>query len=255
MSLPSINKIESVLIRGDLGQLNDAEKGSYYMKVCESVGLNPLTKPFEYMNLKGKTVLYAGKNCAEQLRSTYKISLEISGREFKESVYIVTAKATMPDGRKDESTGVVAISNLKGEDLANALMKCETKAKRRVTLSVCGLGMLDETEVESIPGAQKIKDTEGAEESRPAVLTLTYNTDEKDVEEKWNAGKAFENATCLYCDAKLAYSRDKDKFYCSDYKKGGKHIRPFGSDELRHYVDTFVENKEMVMGLNPKFEP
>lgn len=28
-----------------------------------------------------------------------------------------------------------------------------TKAKRRVTLSICGLGMLDETEVETIPGA------------------------------------------------------------------------------------------------------
>jgi hypothetical protein len=29
-------------------------------------------------------------------------------------------------------------------------MKCETKAKRRVTLSICGLGMLDETEVDSL---------------------------------------------------------------------------------------------------------
>ena len=31
-------------------------------------------------------------------------------------------------------------------------MKCETKAKRRVTLSICGLGMLDETEVETSTG-------------------------------------------------------------------------------------------------------
>jgi hypothetical protein len=30
-------------------------------------------------------------------------------------------------------------------------MKAETKAKRRVTLSICGLGMLDESEVESLP--------------------------------------------------------------------------------------------------------
>jgi hypothetical protein len=29
-------------------------------------------------------------------------------------------------------------------------MKGETKAKRRVTLSICGLGLLDETEIESI---------------------------------------------------------------------------------------------------------
>jgi len=32
-------------------------------------------------------------------------------------------------------------------------MKCETKAKRRATLSICGLGMLDESELETIPGA------------------------------------------------------------------------------------------------------
>jgi hypothetical protein len=32
-------------------------------------------------------------------------------------------------------------------------MKAETKAKRRVTLSICGLGLLDETEIETIPGA------------------------------------------------------------------------------------------------------
>jgi hypothetical protein len=29
-------------------------------------------------------------------------------------------------------------------------MKCETKAKRRVTLSICGLGMLDEAELDTV---------------------------------------------------------------------------------------------------------
>ena len=37
------------------------------------------------------------------------------------------------------------------------MMKAETKGKRRVTLSICGLGMLDETEVGSIPDAQPAK--------------------------------------------------------------------------------------------------
>jgi hypothetical protein len=60
----------------------------------------------------------------------------------------------MPDSRQDESTGVVALAGLRGEALANARMKAETKAKRRVTLSLCGLGWLDETEVEDVPGAR-----------------------------------------------------------------------------------------------------
>jgi len=46
---------------------------------------------------------------------------------------------------------------MNAEDKANAIMKCETKAKRRVTLSICGLGFLDETEVDSIPGAKRLE--------------------------------------------------------------------------------------------------
>ena len=63
---------------------------------------------------------------------------------------MVTAQAVDKTGRQDESTGMVDISNLKGQNLANAFMKAETKAKRRVTLSICGLGMLDESEIEDI---------------------------------------------------------------------------------------------------------
>jgi hypothetical protein len=40
-----------------------------------------------------------------------------------------------------------------GDMLANAMMRCETKAKRRVTLSIVGLGWTDESEIDSIPGA------------------------------------------------------------------------------------------------------
>jgi hypothetical protein len=38
---------------------------------------------------------------------------------------------------------------------ANTILKAITKAKRRVTLSICGLGWLDETEVEDIPAEAK----------------------------------------------------------------------------------------------------
>jgi hypothetical protein len=41
-------------------------------------------------------------------------------------------------------------------DFGNALMKAVTKAKRRLTLSLVGLGWLDETEVETIPGAKPV---------------------------------------------------------------------------------------------------
>jgi hypothetical protein len=150
----NMGAIENVLMRGDLSGLNEVQRLQYYKQVCETVGLNTLTKPFEYIQLNGKLVLYATKGCGEQLRSRHKISIKIVCREKIEDVYVVTAEAHNPDGRVDSSTGAVSIGNAKGENLANAMMKAETKAKRRVTLSICGLNMLDEIEVESIPGAQ-----------------------------------------------------------------------------------------------------
>src|SRR5262245_20253745 len=71
-----------------------------------------------------------------------------------DDIYVVTAQATLPSGRQDESIGAVTIGGKKGDDKCNALMKAETKAKRRVTLSICGLGMLDETELETIKDAK-----------------------------------------------------------------------------------------------------
>jgi hypothetical protein len=67
---------------------------------------------------------------------------------------VVTAEATDRTGRTDSSIGAVSIAGLKGEAKANALMKAETKARRRVTLALCGLGVLDESEIETIPGAR-----------------------------------------------------------------------------------------------------
>lgn len=145
--------MESVIVRGDLAKLQPEERARYYSTVCQSVGLNPLTKPFEYITLNGKLTLYARKDATDQLRSLRGVSVAIVSRERVDDVYVVTARATMPDGRVDESIGAVSLGGTKGEALANALMKAETKAKRRVTLSICGLGMLDETEVETIPTA------------------------------------------------------------------------------------------------------
>lgn len=148
-------KVERVLVQGDLGQLTPEERVSYYNSVCESVGLNPLTRPFDYVRLNGKEQLYAKRDATDQLRAIHRVSITIARREVLDGVLVVTAMATTPDGRMDESIGAVAIANLKGEAAANAYMKAETKAKRRVTLSICGLGWLDETELETIPAAQK----------------------------------------------------------------------------------------------------
>jgi hypothetical protein len=161
MSLPTKtptgdDALESVIIKGDLAKLTPDERVKYYHAVCKSVGLNPLTRPFEYITLNGKLTLYALRACADQLRQINKVSLKIVSRDVTEGILTVHVQASLPDGRVDEDLGCVAFPDtLKGEARANAELKAITKAKRRATLSICGLGWLDETEVESIPGAKK----------------------------------------------------------------------------------------------------
>ena len=149
--------IEKALMMGDLSALTVEQRVSYYNRVCESVGLNSLTKPFDFMKTQtGALQLYANKNCAEQLRRVLGISISIVAREKVDSLYIVTARGVIANGRQDESLAAVDLKGLSGERLANAIMKCETKAKRRVTLSIVGLGMLDETEIHDNPQAFKL---------------------------------------------------------------------------------------------------
>jgi hypothetical protein len=167
---------ERVLIHGDLKQLTPAQKVSYYKAVCESVGLNPLTQPFQYIVLNGKEVLYATRAATEQLRQVHAVSVSIMAREVVEDCYVVTARASLPTGRQDENIGVVPIANLKGENRANAMMKAETKAKRRVTLAICGLGMLDETEVASIQPTYTVSAPDRGEAGDSAVSSTVASS-------------------------------------------------------------------------------
>ena len=146
-----LGAVETALAVGDLAQLNSEDRTRYLLKVCQSLGLNPYSRPFQYIMLNNRLVLYATRDAADQLRKLHGVSIRIVGRERVDDLYIVTAEATDQHGRVDTSLGVVSLRGLGGEALANALMKTETKAKRRVTLSICGLGWLDETEIETIP--------------------------------------------------------------------------------------------------------
>ncbi len=151
-----ISVIEQVVMMGDLSKLTSDQRVVYYNNVCKSVGLNPMTRPLEYIVLNGKLTLYARKDATEQLRALKGVSIEKLEEKVVGDVYIVKATAKTKDGRTDTSTGAVAFGHLKGDAQANALMKAETKAKRRVTLSICGLGFLDEMEVETIPTAKPV---------------------------------------------------------------------------------------------------
>jgi hypothetical protein len=189
--------IEKVIVEGDLSKLSSSERVSYYNRVCSDLGLNPYTKPFEYIKLNNKLTLYALKSATDQLRQLYNVSIVIKAREVVNECYVVTAGASLPTGRVDESIGAVNIKGLAGDMLCNCIMKAETKAKRRVTLSICGLSMLDETEIETIPkgAVQKFEEPPTVEQ---AISTTQKHFEGAEVvdtsKSKVNAIKAIENA-------------------------------------------------------------
>jgi hypothetical protein len=163
--------------------------------------------------------MYALKGATDQLRRIYDISCEVKNTEKIEDLLVITVKATNnKTGRVDEDMGFAKISGLKGEMLGNAMLKATTKAKRRVTLSMCGLGMLDEDEIASIPDdkgtgrgkkefvssptakSEELKD-ELIEEKPIEVLTPPVTKDSSD--------KTYEEAESQLDEA-FAFCKDQD---------------------------------------------
>ena len=147
--------VESLMVKGDLSGLSPQQKIEYYHYRCKALNLDPATKPFDLLRLQGKEVLYANASCTQQLCNSRGLSVQITQREKIEGIFVVSARCTGSDGRSTDNMAALPVDSLKGDALANAMMKCATKAIRRTVLAHCGLGMMDETETETIPGARK----------------------------------------------------------------------------------------------------
>jgi hypothetical protein len=174
LALPE--RMETALMMGDFSALTVHERLQYQKTLCKTLGLNPLTRPFEYIRFRnrdddeegaepteGKMVLYARADCAAQLRKIHRVAVKVGRRELVGEFYEVEADASIGRDRTDSAIGVVwmkkwkkqrekqsILVDLQGREKANAMMRAETKAKRRVTLSICGLHMLDQSELQDL---------------------------------------------------------------------------------------------------------
>ena len=186
-----VSPVEAVMIGGDLAVLTSEQRFNYYLDVCRSLRLNPLTQPFGYISLDGEMKLYAKKDCAEQLRKLNGIGVTEMTKEYDKDAGImtVTVKGLDKWGKVDIASGSLHMKkvfwenrvkkefDLTGQDRANAMMKCETKAKRRLALSMSGLSMPDESEVVDIQGVEILeveeKKTEKALKKVEALPVIT----------------------------------------------------------------------------------
>jgi len=112
--------IEQLLAVNDLSVLTSAQRVKLIKMLCESLGLNPLTRPLQFVEFKSadgdgnseakkKLSIYATKECTEQLRKIHGVSVEDLKREVVENICIVTAYVQDKTGRKDTSTGAVPL--------------------------------------------------------------------------------------------------------------------------------------------------
>ncbi len=169
-------KFANLMTTGDFSKMTKPEKDRFCISLAQSLGLMPWPPPFIFIpGQNGKELLYATKSCADQLRKIHKINIEITyqgplqiGEQINQDIYCVRAKATMPDGRCDEDAGTISLKGKAGEDLANAILRCVTKAKRRVTYTITGLSLPDETEARSF-SQDRGSQVEGPREMQPRV--------------------------------------------------------------------------------------
>jgi hypothetical protein len=139
------------------------------------LGLDPTTQPLAYLKLSGKEVLYVTRGATDRLAARHNLNREIiDGPKVIDlggtKLVIAVCKVTLPNGRYETATATVPLT-----DPANVLMKCETKAKRRATLAILGVGMLDESELDTIP-ASAMGPASAPAPTPPVPATITTAT-------------------------------------------------------------------------------
>jgi len=161
--------IDEIIMKGDISSLTTPQRAEFLGKLALSMGLNPLSQPFELIVLNDKLTIYAKKGAADQLREKHKIKTTVLSKGFLDegkTAYYVEVQLQTPDPngnydtqgcRSEVEIGCAGVGGSTGEALGNAHMKAYTKAKRRGTLAFCGFGGLDELEVDSITARETEK--------------------------------------------------------------------------------------------------
>lgn len=147
--------LAKIALSGNLAYLSESDRLVYYFSYCRQLGLNPLSRPFDYISEgegdKLKISLYPNTIAASQLRDSRNVSTRIIREEIllDGEVYSVLVEARMGD-RTEEATGKVGIKldkhgkPLSGEAKAKLMKKAESQARRRATLAIVGLDAMGE---------------------------------------------------------------------------------------------------------------
>lgn len=154
ISQDDIAIIERLALTGDLTSLTPEMRMRHYMARCEALGLDPRTKPFDYIKDKssGKTVLYPNATAAQQIGRQMQLSSRVTLREWLDKdTYMVECEVSGPGGRAVRAAAIRYMFNTSGsayagQQRANKMMGAETSAHRRAVAAYCGFALPDADE-------------------------------------------------------------------------------------------------------------
>lgn len=146
--------MRAYLRTGDLSTLPEPEQDKILVKMCAHYGLDPVLRPFCIIPAQNKKIWYATKAATDMVAARDGLTRKFKERRIDKELMICEIIMEITDGtRIEEGTAVVSLGEfardpksgqitermMAGEALANAIMRCETKAKRRATLAWFGM--------------------------------------------------------------------------------------------------------------------
>lgn len=176
--------VRAYLRTGDLSFLPDYEKEKVLLKMCDHYSLDAVLRPFILIKLNGKEIWYATKAATDQVAAKFNLTREVV--EIKENlergIIECKVKISQENSNRTETciaavsiiefgrdpSGKVEARPMRGEAYANALMKVETKAKRRATLGWLGIADMQDND-DDVVDAGRVNSTHQLQSQSTAI--------------------------------------------------------------------------------------
>lgn len=125
------------------------DRTRFVSHLCDSLNIPMPLNPFRFIAMKGVTVLYAPAEAFFLIANKSRVSIPIIEEKYDKETQIhqVKIRATQPDGTHVDNIGAIYLGGLTGQERANNIMKCVTKAQRRAIKSKTGLSVADEDDL------------------------------------------------------------------------------------------------------------
>lgn len=168
---------------GDLSPLSPSQRSQYYLARCASMGLDPASKPLDWITFQGKLACYPNVGAAAQLADKRNIQVDLGEIRREDGMLVCRGRGKTPSGRVAERTAYLDVGNAKGQDLANLFMKLESKTFRRVIAALTGWAAADAEEMIE-QGGRRVRieedlSAQGLQQPSQAALPAVVEEDEK----------------------------------------------------------------------------